>query len=122
MFAIDKFRMIERKRAAAAAKLAHANDNRHVERRTAVTPCRTALVGHWRKNEQNGRLEWHWSLEALSEELEAPLWSPSALRAGHTRAVLDATSGANALHCHPTDTQFDVVRWPAWPALIFIQN
>jgi hypothetical protein len=32
-----------------------------------ATPGRTALVGHWRKNEQTGRLEWHWSLEPVSD-------------------------------------------------------
>ncbi len=89
MFAIEKLRIIERKRAVATAKLAPANDNRR-----AVRHARIALVGHWRKNGLTGRLEWHWSLEALSEELEAPLWLPRALRAGHTRGVLGARSGA----------------------------
>jgi hypothetical protein len=35
-----------------------------------ATPVRTALVGHWRKNEQTGRLECHWSLEPASDEAE----------------------------------------------------
>jgi hypothetical protein len=35
-----------------------------------ATPVRTALVGHWRKNEQTGRLECHWSLEPVSDEAE----------------------------------------------------
>jgi hypothetical protein len=30
-------------------------------------PVRTALVGHWRKNDQTGRLECHWSLEPVSD-------------------------------------------------------
>jgi hypothetical protein len=37
-------------------------------RHAPVTPGRAALVGHWRKNEQTGRLEWHWSLEPVSDE------------------------------------------------------
>ena len=35
-----------------------------------ATPARIALVGHWRKNEQTGRLECHWSLEPVSNEGE----------------------------------------------------
>jgi hypothetical protein len=35
-------------------------------RHAPATPSRTALVGHWQKNEQTGRLEWHWSLEPVS--------------------------------------------------------
>jgi hypothetical protein len=100
MFAIDKFRMIERKRAAAAAKLAHANDNRHTERRAPVTPCRTALVGHWRKNEQSGRLEWHWSLEPV---LDAPETSLGRC-AQDTPAVSSRASKADEAYCHPTVT------------------
>ena len=91
MFAIEKLRMIERKRAAAAAKLAHANDNRRVERHA---PTRTALVGRWRKNGQAGRLEWNWSLEAVADEFDVPLSRSGALRAGHTGDVLNATSGS----------------------------
>ena len=41
-----------------------------------ATPGRTALVGHWRKNEQTGRLECHWSLEPVSDEPEAPPCPP----------------------------------------------
>jgi hypothetical protein len=100
MFAIDKFRMIERKRAAAAAKLAHANDNHHVERRAPVTPCRTALVGHWRKNEQSGRLEWRWSLEPVSEEPG----TTAGRCAQDTPAVSSRTSTAGKENCHPTVT------------------
>jgi hypothetical protein len=37
-------------------------------RHAPATPGRTALVGRWRKNEQNGRLEWHWSLEPVSDD------------------------------------------------------
>jgi hypothetical protein len=33
-----------------------------------ATPVRTALVGHWQKNEQTGWLECHWSLEPVSDE------------------------------------------------------
>jgi hypothetical protein len=33
-----------------------------------ATPVRTALVGHWRKNEQTGRLECHWNLAPMSDE------------------------------------------------------
>jgi hypothetical protein len=58
----------------------------------------------------------------LPEELEAPLSSPRALRAGHTRSVLDAPSEADALHCHPTDTQLGVVRQSAIATLIFVRN
>ena len=68
MFAIDKFRTIERKRAAAAAKLAHANDNRRAERYVPAGSGRTALVGRWRKSTQTGRLEWNWSLEPVAHE------------------------------------------------------
>jgi hypothetical protein len=35
-----------------------------------ATLVRTALVGHWRKNEQTGRLECHWSRESASDEAE----------------------------------------------------
>jgi len=122
MFAIEKFRMIERKRAAAATKLAHANDNRRVVRHAPVTPGRTALVGRWRKNNQTCRLEWNWSLEAVSDELGAPLLPPRALRAGHTGDVLNATSGAHRPDCHPTDTQFAVVRTSVRATLIFARN
>jgi hypothetical protein len=73
MFAIDKFRMIERKRAAAAAKLAHANDNRRAARHVPAGSGRTALVGRWRKSTQTGRLEWNWSLEPVADESEVPL-------------------------------------------------
>ena len=122
MFAIDKLRMIERKRAAAAANLAYANDNHRAERHAPTIPGRTGLIGHWRKNEQTGRLEWHWSLEALSEELDPPLSPPRELLAGHTRGVLDVTYAANAWHCHPTDTQLDVVRPSAEATLIFARK
>jgi len=37
-------------------------------RHAPATPGQTALVGNWRKNEQTGRLEWHWSLEHVSDE------------------------------------------------------
>jgi hypothetical protein len=37
-------------------------------RHAPATPGRTALVGHWRKNEQTGRLECHWSLEPVSDD------------------------------------------------------
>jgi hypothetical protein len=40
-------------------------------RHAPTTPGRTALVGHWRKNEQTGRLECHWSLEPVSDEAPA---------------------------------------------------
>ena len=37
-----------------------------------ATPGRTALVGHWRKNDkQTVWLEWRWSLEPVSDEPEA---------------------------------------------------
>jgi hypothetical protein len=39
-------------------------------RHAPATPGRTALVGHWLKNGQTGRLEWHWSLEAVYDEPE----------------------------------------------------
>jgi hypothetical protein len=77
MFAINKLRMIERKRAVATAKVAHANDNRRIERPAAATPGRTALVGRWRENAHTGRLEWHWQLEAAAEETEAPRSLPA---------------------------------------------
>jgi hypothetical protein len=35
-----------------------------------ATPVRTALVGHWRKNEQTGRLECNWRLEPVSDQAE----------------------------------------------------
>ena len=69
MFAHDKFR-IERRRAVATARLAHANDNCRLERPTPAAPCRTGLVGRWRTNEQTGRLEQHWSVEALFDQRE----------------------------------------------------
>jgi hypothetical protein len=40
-------------------------------RHAPATPGRTALVGHWRKNKQTGRLEWRWSLEPVSDDPEA---------------------------------------------------
>ena len=40
-------------------------------RHAPAPPGRTALVGHWRKNEQTGRLEWHWSLEPVSDDIGA---------------------------------------------------
>jgi hypothetical protein len=100
MFAIDKFRIMERKRAAAAAKLAHANDNRRAERHAPVTPCRTALVGHWRMNEQSGRLEWHWSLELVADEPE----TPAGRCAEDTPAGSSRASNADEEYCHPTVT------------------
>ena len=69
MFARDKFR-IERRRAVATARLAHANDNCRLARPAPVAPCRTGLVGRWRTNEQTGRLEQHWSVEALFDKGE----------------------------------------------------
>ena len=70
MFARDKFRL-ERRRAVAAARLAHANDNCHrLDRPDPVAPCCTGLVGRWRTNEQTGRLEQHWSVEALFDKHE----------------------------------------------------
>jgi hypothetical protein len=109
MFAIEKLRMIERKRAIVAPKLAHANDNRRLERPAAATPGQTALVGRWRKNAHTGRLEWHWSLEAVAEETEAPRSRPRTLREGRTYNLVYATCGANGPNCHPTDTQLNVV-------------
>jgi hypothetical protein len=70
MFARDKFRIIERRRAVATARLAHANDNCRLERPAPVAPCRTGLVGRWRTNEQTGRLEQHWKIEALVDKRE----------------------------------------------------
>jgi hypothetical protein len=35
-------------------------------------PAGTALVGHWRKNEQTGRLECHWSLVRNSSGARPP--------------------------------------------------
>jgi hypothetical protein len=64
MFARDKFR-IERRRAVATATLAHANDNCRLARPAPAAPSRTGLVGRWRTNKQTGRLEQHWSVEAL---------------------------------------------------------
>ena len=69
MFARDKFR-IERRRAAATARLAHANDNCRLARPAPVAPCRTGLIGRWRTNEQTGRLEQHWRVEALFDKGE----------------------------------------------------
>jgi hypothetical protein len=40
-------------------------------RHAPATPGRTALVGRWRKNEQTGRLECHWSLEPVSGDIVA---------------------------------------------------
>jgi len=40
-------------------------------RRAPAPPGRTALVGHWRTNEQTGRLECHWSLEPVSDDIGA---------------------------------------------------
>jgi hypothetical protein len=69
MFARDKFH-IERRRAVATARLAHANDNDRLARPAPAAPCRTGLVGRWRTNEQTGRLEQHWSVEALFDKRE----------------------------------------------------
>jgi hypothetical protein len=90
MFAIDKFRMIERKRAAAAVKLAHANDNRRAARYVPAGSGRTALVGRWRTSTQTGRLEWNWSLEpvadeALADEPAVPLSGECRGRANDAR-------------------------------------
>jgi hypothetical protein len=48
----------------------HANDNCRLARPAPVAPCRTGLVGRWRTNEQTGRLEQHWSVEALFDKRE----------------------------------------------------
>jgi hypothetical protein len=40
-------------------------------RHAPAPPRRTALVGHWLKNEQTGRLECHWSLEPVSDDIGA---------------------------------------------------
>jgi hypothetical protein len=69
MFARDKFR-IERRRAVATARLAHANDNCRLARPAPAAPCRAGLVGRWRADEQTGRLEQHWSVEALFDQRE----------------------------------------------------
>ena len=69
MFARDKFR-IDRRRAVATARLAHANDNCRLARPAPVAPSRTGLVGRWRTNEQTGRLEQHWRVEALFDKGE----------------------------------------------------
>ena len=69
MFALEKFRMVERKRAVTTAKLVHANDNCRGARHAPATPGRAALVGHWRKNAHTGRLEWHWSLAPIADDL-----------------------------------------------------
>jgi hypothetical protein len=122
MFAIEKLRLIERKRAVVTAKLAHANDNRRIERHAPATPGRTALIGRWRRSEQTGRLELHWSLEAVQEETEAPRSSPRTLREGHTYNLVHATCGANRQNCHPTDTQLNVVGLSAKATLIFARN
>jgi hypothetical protein len=70
MFALEKFRKIDRKRVVAAARLAPANDNQCVERYARAMPGQTTLVSRWRQNAQTGRLEWNWSLEAISDEPE----------------------------------------------------
>ena len=45
---------------------------RALMRLAPTTPARTALVGHWRKNDkQTVWLEWRWSLEPVSDEPEA---------------------------------------------------
>ncbi len=90
MFALEKFWMIERKRAVAAAKLAPANDNRRVERYAPAMPGRTALVGRWRKNAETGRLEWNWGVEAISDEPEVPLSGGSWGRPDDVRALPNA--------------------------------
>jgi hypothetical protein len=118
MFAIEKLLMIERKRASAAAKLAHANDNRGVERHAPATPARTALVGRWHKNEQTGRLEWHWNLELLPVDPEAPPCLPQRCAEDTPIAPMPA-AGPGGQNCHPTVTQLDVVRRSAKATLIF---
>ena len=122
MFAPEKFRIIELTRAVATAKPAPANDNRRAERHAPATPGRMALVGRWRKNGQTGRLEWHWSLEAVSDEPAAPQSPSRALHAGHTRGVLDTTPGVGRPDCHPTDTQLDVVQRSGTATLTFVRN
>ena len=121
MFAIEKLRMIERKRAAAAAKLAHANDNCRVERHALTTPARTALVGRWHKNRQSGRLEWHWNLELLSDEPDAPPCPPGRCAEDTPIAPMSAAASGGQ-NCHPTVTQLDVVRRSAKATLIFARN
>jgi hypothetical protein len=76
MFALEKLRRIDRKRVVAAVGLTPANDNHNVERRARRAPGRTALVGRWRQNVQTGRLEWNWSLEAISGR---PEFAPAKL-------------------------------------------
>jgi hypothetical protein len=122
MFAINKLRMIERKRAVATAKVAHANDNRRIERPAATTRGRTALVGRWRENAHTGRLEWHWKLEAAAEETEAPRSLPRTLREGQTYNLIHATRGANGPNCHPTDTQLNACWAVGKATLIFARN
>jgi hypothetical protein len=70
MFAIEKFRRIERKRVLAAVSLAPANDNHCIGRYAQAVRGRTALVGHWRQNAQTGRLEWNWRLEVICDAPE----------------------------------------------------
>ena len=49
-------------------------------------PAGTALVGHWQKNEQTGRLECHWSLEPVSDEAK-PLAAYSEAQVGWGKAA-----------------------------------
>jgi hypothetical protein len=121
MFARNKFPMIERRRAAAAAKLAHANDNCRVAQHAPATPGQTALVGRWHQNVQTGRLEWHWSLELLGDDLAAPA-TPSGRCAQDTQAALMSAEAPGGQNCHPTVTQLAVVRPSAKATLIFARN
>jgi hypothetical protein len=45
--------------------IAHANDNRSIERHVPALRRQAALVGRWRQNERTGQLECRWTVEAL---------------------------------------------------------
>ena len=62
-----------------------------LSRHAPAPPGRTALVGHWLKNEQTGRLECHWSLESAEgtggEGAELTVSRPKALGASTAPAA-----------------------------------
>jgi hypothetical protein len=67
-------------------RLAPSNDNAVTDRAVSHRQC-LVLVGRWRLNEANGRLEWQWTLEPKRGSEDPGAAGPAALPVGHTRAV-----------------------------------
>jgi hypothetical protein len=66
--------------------LVPSNDNAVTDRAVRYVQ-RLVLVGRWRLNEGNGRLEWHWTLEHKRGSDDPEVADPPALPVGHTRTV-----------------------------------